>query len=148
MANPKSFGLGTDEEAILFVRNLENLRFVAFGLGGGEWGRVATANVIQRWHVEDAGKASMLQLCRGLGCLVFAQPKIGSDREGFLRVGFEEAEDEGWDYYNVILESGDCWWVKQPMRYAFRLTVFFFWVAKVYGTVGTAPFVHPGTFTA
>ncbi|KAJ4479820.1 hypothetical protein C8J55DRAFT_560955 [Lentinula edodes] len=111
MANPKSFGLGTDEEAILFVRNLENLRFVALGLGGGEWGRVATANVIQRWHVEDAGKASMLQLCRGLGCLVFAQPKMGSDREGFLRVGFEEAEDQGWDYYNVILESGDCWFM-------------------------------------
>ncbi|KAJ3933667.1 MAG: hypothetical protein NXY57DRAFT_1037459 [Lentinula lateritia] len=117
MANPKSFGLGTDEEAILFVRNLENLRFVALGLGGGEWGRVATANVIQQWHVEDAGKASMLQLCRGLGCLVFARPKIGIDREGFLRVGFEEAEDEGWDYYSVILESGDCWWVKQPMRF-------------------------------
>ncbi|KAJ3852951.1 hypothetical protein EV368DRAFT_64512 [Lentinula lateritia] len=112
MANPKSFGLGTDEEAILFVRNLENLRFVALGLGGGEWGRVATANVIQQWHVEDAGKASMLQLCRSLGCLVFAQPKIGSNREGFLRVGFEEAEDEGWDYYSVILESGDCWWVR------------------------------------
>ncbi|KAJ3886377.1 hypothetical protein GG344DRAFT_81765 [Lentinula edodes] len=111
MANPKSFGLGTDEEAILFVRNLENLRFVALGLGGGEWGRVATANVIQWWHIEDAGKASMFQLCRGLGCLVFAQPKMGSDREGFLRVGFEEAEDQGWDYYNVILESGDCWFM-------------------------------------